>query len=91
MDNQVKMGTALGVHFTGVEITECGTKMWFENGYLHRTDGPAVIYTDQRLPEWVIDGAFIRSYKKFQELTKCDDVVIILLRLKYGDIKGRGW
>lgn len=83
---EARVGTALGDTFTGLEITPYGTKMWFKDGHLHCADGPAVIYCDERSPEWAINGAFIHSYEKFQALTKCDDSVIILLRLKYGNI-----
>lgn len=87
MSDQGKVIIAINGRFTGTEITKYGTKMWFENGYLHRIDGPAVIYCSEKSPEWAIKGEFIHSYKRFQELTRCDNSVIILLRLKYGNIK----
>lgn len=80
------MGKISNSIFTGLEVSDHGTRMWFLNGWLHRDDGPAMIYVDGRI-EWAIHGTFIHSYNEFQRLTGCDDSVIMLLRLKYGEIK----
>jgi hypothetical protein len=37
------------------EKTIDGSKFWFFEGYLHRTDGPAVEYANGR-KEWFFDG-----------------------------------
>lgn len=86
MDHYPRVAEISNSKFTGVEVSKHGTRMWFLNGWLHRDDGPAVIYADERSPEWAIHGSFIHSYNEFQCLTGCDDSVIILLRLKYGEI-----
>lgn len=37
--------------------------------------------------EWKIQGLRITSLAEFQELTGCSDEVIVVLKLKYGEIK----
>lgn len=73
--------------FTGVEISEFGTEFWFKDGYLHRVDGPAVIYTDDRDSEWMVDGLYIKYTVSYQKLTGASNSDMILLRLKYSGLK----
>ena len=39
----------------GLEITSNGTKHWYENGRLHREDGPAAEYPSGR-KDWYLYG-----------------------------------
>ena len=41
-------------------IDECGTKMWQQNGRLHRTDGPAIEYASGT-KEWYQNGQLHRT------------------------------
>ena len=40
---------------TEYQVDKYGTQRWYQNGQLHRTDGPAVIYPDGT-QEWWING-----------------------------------
>lgn len=35
---------------------------------------------------WYVDDIRVRSYAHVRRLLKCDDVLILLLKLKYGEI-----
>jgi hypothetical protein len=45
-----------------------GTKSWWLNRELHRTDGPAVEYIDG-IKSWYINGRYYSKEKWFQALT----------------------
>ena len=62
-----------------------GTEKWYIGGELHRVDGPAVILPNGA-GQWHVNGKMITSYKQFQQLTGCNDEVIIILKLKWGSI-----
>lgn len=44
---------------------------WYNNGILHREDGPALIYRDG-IKEWVINGSYLncKSQEEFLKLLK---------------------
>jgi hypothetical protein len=42
------------------EISESGTKKWYLNGLLHRTDGPAIEWWDNDT-EWYLNGKLHRT------------------------------
>jgi hypothetical protein len=42
------------------EISESGTKRWWVNGLLHRTDGPAIEWSDGD-KDWYINGLLHRT------------------------------
>jgi len=44
----------------GLIIDENGTKYWYLNGKFHRTDGPAIEYTNDH-KEWYINGKCHRT------------------------------
>lgn len=39
-----------------------------------------------QFPAWKINGTAITSLKHFQELTQCDDELLAVLKLRYGEI-----
>jgi hypothetical protein len=57
-ENQDDMGRLLGYYVYG------GTKVWFEDGKVHRNDGPAVISPDG-VERWYIHGAEITTDVRF--------------------------
>lgn len=71
----------------GPTITEWnGSKWWHLRGWKHRADGPAVTSTDG-LAIWYVLDKRIFSFKDYQKELNCDDGHIIMLQLKYGEIK----
>lgn len=69
------------------KVSKYGTQFWFRDGYLHRVDGPAVIYIDSRVAEWYINGVPIHSYEQYQELTDCSNNDILWWKITYGEIQ----
>lgn len=53
--------------------------------YLHRIDGPAVIYPDGN-ECWFVRNESCSTWKQFQELSKVSDEELSILILKYGSI-----
>lgn len=62
-----------------------GTKEWYENGDMHRLDGPAMI--GREAVWWAVRGFFITCYEDYQEATGCSDADIITLKLKWGKMQ----
>jgi hypothetical protein len=67
-------------------IWENGLQEWYNNGVLHREDGPAVIYPD-RYQGWCINGRRYYTNKEFQEAASLSDEDMLLMVLKYGNVK----
>ena len=42
------------MELNGLAVDEDGTQKWYQNGLLHRTDGPALIYEDVQF--WYQNG-----------------------------------
>lgn len=76
-------------NFTGKEVSKYGTQFWFEDGFLHRADGPAVIYVNGRVAEWYINGVPIHSYEQYQELTACSNNDILWWKITYGEMPAK--
>lgn len=54
--------------FTGICRHPLGTLVWYENGKVHRKDGPAIIYyTGER--RWYFDGSISSKEEVFEKLT----------------------
>jgi len=51
-------------NFTGITKNDIGSLRYYENGRLHRTDGPAIVYPDDYVEYW-ING--IQTSKEAQE------------------------
>jgi len=60
-----------------------GDKEWLVNGFLHREDGPAVIYNNGSFL-WFLNNVRF-SFKKWCEKLNKTDEEIIFLRIKYGN------
>ena len=62
-----------------------GTKEWFQNGLLHREDGPAIEYHDGT-KEWYLEGV-VYSEKEFQKKMNpqqsCDGKIVEIEGKKY--------
>lgn len=67
-------------------ITFSGTECWYLNGERHRVGGPAVTRPDGTMSWWV-KGTRAKSALEYQQLTKLSNEEIMVLILKYGDIK----
>lgn len=64
-----------------------GTEEWYINGSLHRIDGPAMINAVTGSIRWYINGRWIKSTSEYRFLTNTDDIDMLALILKHGDIK----
>lgn len=65
-----------------------GVLAWWEDGVLHREDGPAVVYPNgKRSNAWWYKGARAYSFKDFQLVSSCSDEYISILLLKWGKIR----
>lgn len=62
-----------------------GSEAWYQHDVLHRVDGPA--FTDDVGYHWYLKGLWIRSAHEFQLKAGLSDEDMMLLLLKYGDIK----
>jgi protein associated with RNAse G/E len=62
-----------------------GTESWYINRKLHRTDGPAIYGNDGSV--WLIDDIKYYNNKSFQEAAGISDEDMLLMILKYGDVK----
>jgi hypothetical protein len=49
----------LGLNFSGM-LEDNGYQTWYQNGKLHRTDGPAIIYSDGT-KYWYLNGKYHRT------------------------------
>jgi len=55
--------------FTGIVKCLNGTKIWFQNGRLHRLDGPAVEWDDKSREYWALGTRLAKDeFKIFQRL-----------------------
>ena len=65
----------------------CGTKFWFQNGLVHRIDGPAVVYADGS-KRWYINGdpvteaEFLAATTQVIEMTVADIEKLVGKRVK---------
>jgi hypothetical protein len=65
--------------------TDSGTEWWF-NGHLHRTIGPT--YIDSiRKQEWWINNTQYYDNKSYQDAANLSDEDMLMINLKYGDVK----
>ena len=62
-----------------------GTKCWYVNNRLHRTDGPAVECADGS-KSWYVNGKQYGTNKSFQQAANLTDEEMMMLVLKYGNI-----
>lgn len=67
-------------------ICEDGSEFWYLHGKYHRTNGPAVIFSNGNT-FWFIDDKMISSKKMYQTILDLSDEDILLLILKYGEIR----
>lgn len=65
---------------------EDGTEIWYEFGLRHRIDGPAYIDDTGQMEFW-LDNKRLASWHEFQQYAKCSDEHILILTLKYGELK----
>lgn len=63
-----------------------GCEWWYLYGWKHRADGPAVMLGDGLVLWYVLDKR-IHSFVDYQKELNCGDDHIIMLQLKYGEIK----
>lgn len=95
MELVVNTLTCLPKHSIITIMSECkeynngSVLAWWEHGSLHRLDGPAIIVSDGRPDQWWVDGYRMESYREFQNSTGCSDEDIILLKIKWGEM--RSW
>lgn len=68
-------------------IDKYGSETWYKRGYLHRIGGPAIIDRWCGDHEWWIMGKEITSCERYQQVTGCSGEDILVLKLKWGDIK----
>lgn len=75
------------IHREGAAAVEYknGSVVWYDKGMIHRMDGPAVEYGDGSVL-WYVDGHAIWTFHTFQYETECSDDLIIMLKLKYGEM-----
>ncbi len=66
-----------------------GSSLWVKEssiGIIHRIDGPAVIGLN-RHEEWYVNNIRYRNNKSFQEAANLTDVDMLMISIKYGDVK----
>lgn len=72
-----------------MKVDKVGNKFWsYNNGeyeILHRTDGPAVEMSNRFY--WFVDGTQVESLKEYTNLLNLSDEEMLMIILKYGDIK----
>jgi hypothetical protein len=66
-------------------ITPLNSKYWFNNGKVHRTSGPAIIYSTG-IREWFLYGNSVINSKIFKIVAGLTDEDMTMLILKYGKI-----
>jgi hypothetical protein len=68
-------------------IDQFGTHYFHnENGKMHREDGPAYIHWGG-VQAWYINGERYRDTKSYQEAAKLSDEDMLMITLKYGNVK----
>ena len=67
-------------------IYSSGKQEWWVYGILHRINGPAIIYSSGS-QHWFVDGYRCRDNKSFQVAAKLTDEDMLMITLKYGDVK----
>lgn len=61
---EIASESLLPLNFTGIAILPEGTKVWIENGQVHREDGPAIeYYTGDK--GWYLNGNIFLSKEEF--------------------------
>ena len=71
-----------------IKLDSDGTKYWYQNGELHRTDGPAVEFASGDR-EWYIEGKYFTE-EQFNQQTKkttCENKTVIIDGIKYRLVK----
>ncbi len=71
---KVKLWREIPANYTGIIEWESGGKWWYKNGWFHRKDGPAVIYSDGD-KEWWLNGICVWD----SDFDKLDFTNIIIL------------
>lgn len=66
---------------------EDGSEEWYLEGKLHRVDGPAIIDAVTGDADWCIKHEYIACFDDFQMASGCSDEDLIMLRLKWGEIR----
>jgi hypothetical protein len=61
-------------------------QQWSKNGKLHRVTGPAIIDLRSHV-EWYVDGICCSSNKEFQKLANLSDEDMLVMILKYGNVR----
>ena len=71
-----------------VKVHTNGDREWYQNGKLHRVDGPAVEYANGH-KEWWINGVQL-TQEEFNKQTKkntCEDKTVIIDGITYKLVK----
>jgi hypothetical protein len=63
-----------------------GAQLWYINGDLHRKDGPAYI-SASGYKEWYVSDIQYFDNKSFQQAAKLTDEDMLMIKIKYGDVK----
>jgi len=69
----------------GKHIHPDGDVVYYVSGMLHRTDGPAVLYTDGKT-EWWLRGSRVSTIKEYRFTVNITDEEMASLVLKYGGL-----
>jgi hypothetical protein len=65
-------------------ISSIGTKRWVLNHQLHRTDGPAVEWSNGHV-QWFLDGEVFYTFDHWlEENTYLTDGEKVMMKLQYG-------
>lgn len=54
---------------------------------LHRTNGPALMYSDYPCNSWYINGSRMINNTQYQKYAELSDEDMSIIVLKYGDVK----
>lgn len=89
VDNPNSLGDRIRHRLDGPAVADKYGQEWSIAGFLHRTDGPAreeylghMVYY-----EWFLYGERVRSFREYQIALECSDEDIIMLTLKYGEMR----
>ena len=68
-------------------ISSRGDQFWLNyNGQYHREDGPAVIWANGTKTWWINSNPCYNN-KSFQKAANLSDEDMLMIKLKYGDVK----
>ena len=71
---------------TGYHCVKLSNVVYYvSSGSFHRTDGPAIMYTNGHI-RWAVNGEHYCSNKEYQEAANLSDEDMAILVLKYGNI-----